>query len=352
MSMHVPAMSDAEWAATLEADVEIDGDDPSFLDTGVTFPRAQDTGLSGHTHKSYGFLAEYGLEGGVAPGPLTFTTGASVLAWSEAVGYVGDSPWLGFIPRVGEQPCDTVRHMWCDTCKMKIPVPLKCESLTCPRCHNIWAHERAGEATARIHYGFRIGKVQGRPYHMMIRPPTGTIEPSPDALVAFRKRAEAIAKEHGMQGGCVVIHAGTHKPGDKTPLYQPHAHITGIVRGHYVPGPSREGWTVKFKKIHGPDVFKNVKTLLIYELRHAVRFHAKTHHALVWFGCLAYHAFPGPSEEWLDENGYHGKDYRVCPICGSRLVPLDEGSFMNYPGTVFDAPVYSRPARPQLYTHY
>lgn len=243
-----------------------------------------------------------------------------LLVWDQTAGYMSD-PWVQWVVRPNGPACQETYFKWCPNCEGVVAVPHGCHDKRCPRCWISWANVRAHEITAKVAYARRAGYTKGRPWHIIIRPPRGTLGFTWNELKDFRTRCYKIAKEHGVRGGTAVIHWGP----DKDPLepWAPHVHIIGYLTGRYKPGPTKEGWIIKFIKIGGRDgIYKHVQRVAFYELTHAVR-PPNQGHAVSWFGFMANNQMPNPNPEMIASMGLEPSDGPYCPDCSTKLVPLD-----------------------------
>ena len=230
-------------------------------------------------------------------------------------------PWLQWVVRPNGEACQETYFKWCPNCEGVIAVPHGCHIKTCPRCWISWANVRAHEITAKIAYARRAGYTQGRPWHVIIRPPRGTVGFTWADLSAFRAKCYKIAKRHGVRGGVAVVHWGPDK--DPNEPWAPHVHIIGYLKGRYLPGPTDEGWIIKFIKIGGKDgVYKHVQRVAFYELTHAVR-PPNQGHTMTWFGFMANNQMPRPNQQMVAEMGLEPSDGPHCPACATKLVSMD-----------------------------
>ena len=300
------------------------------LDDWRTFGIKQDSGraINPDLHPSHAFwhLVINGFVPGKAPGPAPTNPLADgwsvekILCHDQAAGYMSD-PWLQWVVRPNGDACQETYFKWCENCQGIVAVPHGCHSKTCPRCWISWANVRAHEITAKIAYARRAGYTRGRPWHVIIRPPKGTIGFTWAELAAFRTLCYKIARAHGIKGGVAVIHWGPDK--DPREPWAPHVHIIGYLTGRYKPGPTEQGWLIKFIKIGGKDgVYKHVQRVAFYELTHAVRPPAQGH-AMTWFGFMANNQMPRPSAEMVASMGLEPSDGPHCPDCSGKLVSLD-----------------------------
>ena len=243
-----------------------------------------------------------------------------MLTWDQAAGYIGD-PWLDWVSIPDGERCVESRYKWCPSCKGVVAVPLGCHLKTCPRCWTTWAIAESHSITAKIAYARRIAATKGRPWHIMIRPPRGTLGFTWKELAAFRAKCYKIAAEHGVRGGVAVVHWGPDK--DPARPWAPHIHIIGYLSGRYRPGPTKEGWTIKFVKIGGKDgLWKNVQKVAFYELTHAIR-PPSSGHAATWFGFMANNKMKTPNPEMVAAMGLEPSEGPHCPACATKLVNLD-----------------------------
>ena len=207
--------------------------------------------------------------------------------------------------------------MWCKNCGVAVEVKRhfnRCQLPTCPSCHSVWTADQADRMTARLWHGKKF--VKGRVWELMVMPPRGVVEPTPDAVESFLKRVYAIGKEHGMSGGNAVVHYEMREsPGE----WRPHAHLLGYVVGRWTPGPSSEGWTIKFNRI-GPGK-DDLRDKSAYEVGHCLRRPGK--HAVRWWGSASYSAWKNPTKDELKRMGLEPQRGRVCPTCGAPLMELD-----------------------------
>lgn len=299
------------------------------LDDWTTFGIKQDKGrvrggrddVELHPTHRYFFLLAQGFIPGKRPGPVdTSWKAEKKMAWNEASGFL-EHPWLDWVDTPDGERCATSRFKWCPSCKGVVAVPMGCHLKTCPRCWTTWAIEKSHVITAKIAYARRIRITKGRPWHIMIRPPRGTLGFTWKELVEFRARCYKIAREHGVKGGAAVIHWGPDK--DSTRPWAPHVHIIGYLTGRYKPGPTKEGWTIKFVKIGGKDgLWKNVQKVAFYELTHCIRPRDQGH-AVTWFGFMANNQMATPDKEKIKAMGLDPGDGPHCPCCHTALVPLD-----------------------------
>lgn len=271
------------------------------------------------THRYY-HIIKYGYVPGVNPGPIAKGAKAEqMLAWDTAAGHIGD-PWLDWVAIPEGEACATSKYKWCPSCKGVVAVPLGCHLKTCPRCWITWAIKESHQITAKIAYANRIHATKGRPWHVIIRPPRGTLGFNWKELAAFRAKCYKIAAEHGVKGGVAVVHYGP----DKNPSrpWAPHVHIIGYLKGRYRPGPTKEGWTIKFIKIGGKDgVWKNVQKVAFYELTHAIR-PPTSGHAATWFGFMANNKMKTPNPDMVAAMGLEPSDGPHCPACSTKLIGL------------------------------
>lgn len=319
------------------------------LDDWTTFCIKQDKGRVGslrslpdvHPTHRFWHLVEHGFVPGVVPGPIPDGHDwlvPKVLSWNEAAGHLGD-PWLEWVVQPNGEPCTTSHFKWCPNCKGVVAVPHGCHLKTCPRCWISWANERSHAITAKVAYARRAGYTKGRPWHIMIRPPRGTVGFTWDDLAAFRAKCYKIAKRHGVRGGVCVVHWGPDK--DPHQPWAPHVHMIGYLAGRYKPGPTDEGWVIKFKKIGGRDgLWKHVQRVAFYELTHCIR-PPNQSHAISWFGFMANNKMPNPNPDMIAAMGLDDGDGPHCPRCSTKLVSMDTWDFTDpvspvYVGSILD----------------
>jgi hypothetical protein len=139
--------------------------------------------------------------------------------------------------------------------------PHSCNRRECPICYGRAAH-REGHAAERQVYAQvhpaaaevqtghqeapKAERWERRPYHVVIRPPAGTIEnvlSDGEYTRDVRPKAYRKARGHGVTGGGMVLHV--------TPI--PAFHAIGFIRGNHPisGGPDKDGWTVETTAIRG-----------------------------------------------------------------------------------------------------
>lgn len=233
-------------------------------------------------------------------------------------------PRLGWIQRPVGPECETIKWMWCPGCQEAKKVPLSCDVPTCPRCHYKWA---AGESYVMVHqlWWARHEGVRGRIWECIVSPPRGAVGEAPGDVDAMIRRAYAIAREHGMSGGAAVVHYEMEEsPGE----YRPHAHLLGFVNGRWRPGPSSEGWLVKFVRVGGTR--DDVRDKAFYEVSHCIR--ARGRQAVRWWGSCARNRIKKPSDDDVRAMGFEPRTTECrCPDCGAILEPMDVMDYTSWP---------------------
>lgn len=232
----------------------------------------------------------------------------------------------------GDESCTgSWKRLWCKDHGV-VHLQDRCRLPGCLRCNGNWASRGAGRAVHAFKRALawmdRAGlrRLQGSLWHVVIAPPPGEIPPTPDALRELRKRAYAICREHNITGGAVVGHyAMEEHPGE----WRPHVHVVGLVDGRWRPGPTAEGWVIRFLRELGQDLplWVDLQVVLKYELGHAARLEGR--HALTWFGVMGYRV----RQEWPDVQEPRPEyELPTCPICGGELEDLPPEVRYRYAG--------------------
>ncbi len=214
-----------------------------------------------------------------------------------------------------------------------------CWKVGCGDHMTTWVAREPRRAVDCFQRARKAGALKGRLWHVMIVPPLGTLEPTEEGYDAFKRDAYRIYEAHGLRGGCVVGHycQKTH-PG----VYWPHVHAIGPVYDRYKPGPycvpcggpaspsckedRHETWVIKFVKVRGKGLMRQVAAILRYELGHALRRQGR--HALTWFGTLS----NGKRKTWGPPEAVDPQEYVAprCPEHGCELVPSAPWDSTNY----------------------
>lgn len=177
--------------------------------------------------------------------------------------------------------------------------------------HQLWWARRQG--------------VPGRIWECIVSPPRGAVGTSPEAVDKLLRRAYEIGKEHGMIGGAAVAHYEMEETAGE---WRPHVHLLGFVEGRWRPGPSREGWTVKYVRVGGAR--EAVREKARYEVSHCVR--ARGKHAVRWWGACARNKVRKPTDDDVEGMGFIRPvvEHR-CPTCGTVLEPCDVVDYTSWP---------------------
>ena len=231
----------------------------------------------------------------------------------------------------------------------------------------------------------RKAGLRGRLFTVQIRPPWGVVPPTEDAMEAFQRDAQMVARAHGLAGGAMVTHAvGKKAPGK----WAPHGHGLGPLDlaartpwapwGAYTPGPvvdpdgegprvdavlrrleawptgarkeamaalrRRKGDYIHFEKVRGRGLWKQTRAALAYELGHAIR--RPSRDTVRWFGALAT-AHRGPWPPPMRGALTRGPE----PTCPTHDVPLEEvpntapstGAGRQLPGVMMPLEEWIRP---------
>lgn len=235
----------------------------------------------------------------------------------EASGRCGEMGPVGF--------CDSAGHIEFGA--------HRCQRRECPDC---WSSQWAGPRTvnvasrlaaARTVAGSAAGK---RAIHAVVSPPPGDV---PNTIAGFyqgRRRANEIAKEHGIRGGVVVAHGYRptvdakdeyregapekkvwrwirehERPWRELVAWSPHYHVIGLADresldpstgqpGHIEPGDDRaDGWIFKnirsLDRYNGPGDMEGMEDMVgvvRYLLSHATFPADENRQAVTWFGAL------------------------------------------------------------------
>ena len=232
---------------------------------------------------------------------------------------------------------------FCKTCGKPHMGPQKCEHRECRDCWRKWRLERAGAATERLAGARRAAEGAGkRLVHVVASPPNPTDAATPRServrtltdWEKAKKRAYALAKEHGVRGGLLIPHGwrvreeakqlyrelkGAGEIGDmgiwawvrdrpedwRTLTYwSPHFHILGLARDVEASTPEEDdGWIVKrvdsFPRFNLTDkeTYRPMFRATAYLLSHAGIEPDEGKQAVRWFGSLS----PGRHGISLDE---------------------------------------------------
>jgi len=204
-----------------------------------------------------------------------------------------------------------------------------CDRKECPECYGTWATRRARVAAEKLESGFKQMGGRYRPRHIVVSPPARIQDiPYNDVL----KLALGLIHEYarGRYGGCYVGHpwrfVDVHGESlqwrhcslnrealvpisEGFAVYSPHVHFQmfgWIVDSEEV---EREtGWTVKM--IDELPTEKDVFSCVRYQLTHCGV--DESHHALRWFGNMAYNNFVKVSESTETV-------YPRCTLCDGEL---------------------------------
>lgn len=233
-----------------------------------------------------------------------------------------------------------------------------CHRPSCPVCVDSWVSRATKSLVHRLkHYAHKVNK---RPIHVIISPPFSQLHRF-KSVAHLRRKAIALSKIYGLQGGSLVYHSKSRKchvcntsllPRKRRChncgsfswrwVFNPHFHFFGfgwLPNGDQIKALFKKyGWIVKNLKIR-----KTVGGTAWYELSHCADMGDRKHQVL-WIGDMNHKNFkcpPLPTEE------------HKCPICGqtmrkcSPVVGIED--IKGY--YLLDAPVTQKPKPPPEIWH-
>lgn len=179
-----------------------------------------------------------------------------------------------------------------------------CGRASCPVCYKRWLVKTTEKMVDRIEGGQPA--MQRKPIHVTVSPPQADWHKFEDIddFRKLRRKANKIAKQAGIKGGCNVPHPYRENRVFKTWRQAPHFHVLGYgwiknTRAIY----EATGWIVQNHRIR-----KTVGGTAYYQLTHAgIR---QGIHAVSWFGILSWRALKRDPRR---------AEAETCPICGNRL---------------------------------
>lgn len=244
----------------------------------------------------------------------------------------------------------------------------QCGRRECPECwSNQWAAQRTVNVAARLAAARYAAEAAAdkRGIHAVVSPEGETID-TIAAFYAARRRANEIAKEHGIRGGVIIAHGYRatdetrdryESSGSDLPLWwwirengrpwreqvewSPHFHIIGLASsenrdpesgrpGHIEPGEDRpDGWV--FKNIRSLDRYEGTRDrggmedmvgLTRYLLSHTTYPAGEDRQAVTWFGEL--HGTNFNPEEALEPREWD-RVQRVAKRAVGKEVDLEDG---------------------------
>jgi hypothetical protein len=175
-----------------------------------------------------------------------------------------------------------------------------CHRPLCPTCWPDWANREAEKAAQRLD-AFVLKGRNLKPIHLTVSIPHSDYDFEIEAL---RKKSYAALKRVHCLGGMMIYHPKRQNKYTKAWYFSPHFHIVGYgwivdVRQNYI----SSGYVVKNIGIR-----KTVHGTIWYQLSHCGL--DGKHHAVTWFGCLAYGKL---------HVEYKEADKSECPLCHNEL---------------------------------
>lgn len=257
----------------------------------------------------------------------------------------------------------------------------QCGRRECPDCWSSrWSGPRTASVASRL-AGARAAVESGparRAVHAVVSPPPGQVPNTIRAFYEGRRRANEIAKAHGIRGGVVIPHG--YRPTEEAreryqaadpdlpiwwwlrendrPIFEqiewsPHYHVIGLAdpesrdpesgrRGHIEPGEDRaDGWVFKnirsLERYDGAgdiDGMKDMVGVVRYLLSHATFPAGEERQAVTWFGALhgtqfdpekaltlsAWRRIQADAERLVeagaDDSGEEGNGAEICEVDG------------------------------------
>ena len=198
-----------------------------------------------------------------------------------------------------------------------------CHRKECPVCWKDWQKRESGQIQERITEYFTGGYTNRRfPVHYVLSPPQSIDYHSKTEYNALKRTAYKIAKQRGIDGGCLIFHERAARYNDDKEYQEnhcsqgPHFHIIGDgwlnarIQDFYI-----DGWIVKNLRSRS---LNSVFRTAYYILDHAaIGYPAISHSrnlsmaAVVWFGKMSYNKMKCPK--------YQGEDVIYCPICKEEI---------------------------------
>jgi hypothetical protein len=287
------------------------------------------------TDKSFAVREPASSDGRPSPEPADAPAG---VAWPEEPGAVADTSLT--IPGRGDRPSDCGDYMplkYCPECGEPHMVEHRCKGRRCPSCEAIWTGERAEAATVRLEAA-RLAEPDGarrRVVHVVVSPPE-SFDETVDGYRRGARRANTLAKAHGIRGGAVIPHGYRVKESVKEEYregvregriekrgvwswlkerydgsrwraavyYSPHYHVVGLAEDVAASSPEADdGWVVSrirsLDRVNGAadkPAHEDAYGLFYYLLSHATFDPEGSAHMVRWFGEYAYSNF-SPSDE-------------------------------------------------------
>lgn len=195
-----------------------------------------------------------------------------------------------------------------------------CHRKECPVCWPTWQKREALAIQDRISSYFGGGYTKRRfPVHYVLSPPQSADYSTKTKFKILRSRAYRIARQRGIEGGCLIFHERAKRYSDSEEYKSihcsqgPHFHIIGDgwlsekVKEFFL----EDGWIVKNLRIRN---FGSVYKTAFYILDHAaIGYPANSQSinlslaAVTWFGKMSYNK--------LKIEDFKGSDTIYCPIC-------------------------------------
>jgi hypothetical protein len=199
-----------------------------------------------------------------------------------------------------------------------------CHRKECPICWKDWQKREALAIDDRIKYYFTHGYSKRRmPVHYVVSPPQLSDYDTKNKYQALKSRAYRIAKQRGIDGGCLIFHERSKRYSDSEEYTSihcsngPHFHIIGD--GWLSPRIKEffleDGWIVKNLRIRS---FGSVYKTAFYVLDHAAigypAYSQSTNLSMAsvtWFGTMSYNK--------LKIEKITGSETIYCPICKEEI---------------------------------
>lgn len=195
-----------------------------------------------------------------------------------------------------------------------------CHRKECPVCWPTWQKREALAIQDRMLAYFNGGYTKRRfPVHYVLSPPQSADYSTKTKFKALRSRAYRIARQRGIEGGCLVFHERAKRYSDSEEYQSihcsqgPHFHIIGDgwlsekVKEFFL----EDGWIVKNLRIRN---FGSVYKTAFYILDHAAIGYPANSQSInlslatvTWFGKMSYNK--------LKIEDFKGSDTIYCPIC-------------------------------------
>lgn len=223
------------------------------------------------------------------------------------------------LPGTGEPGslCGDDLFFWCRDCAKLFEIPEDCGERQCPHCNHIWARNEARIMRGRLwdgrRYYYRAHGKRFRLHHCIISY-SMEIPTCGEAYRDLKRHAIHLAKEAGIDGGCLVFHPWREdRDKHQFDIVGPHFHIFGI--GKWIKPADELNRdpldSVIFKRVR--DFNARQRDPFNYVLTHCGI--PQGGHAVIWFGLLAYNKMPRGEEERAAREERDARN-QICTHCG------------------------------------